>query len=127
MDRSRCTISAACGYSKNDMASVKEIVLPPLERRVCLTCGYRGAELQREGSAAAFVCPRCGQDLYTRPARSYAEMEGLSIAGREVMDPAAGMSEIEAGASTPKRRGGVVGMVRGWILRVVKAVRGGRA
>jgi hypothetical protein len=42
--------------------------------RKCVGCGYDGAML-RGGQAAR--CPRCSCDLRKRPARSYAEMEGL--------------------------------------------------
>jgi hypothetical protein len=42
--------------------------------RRCVACGYDGA-LLRDGSARR--CARCGCDLAERPARSYAEMEGL--------------------------------------------------
>lgn len=49
-----------------------------LDDRCCLTCGYRGRELQGRRGQDRLVCPRCRQDLYARPIRSYAEMEGLS-------------------------------------------------
>jgi len=42
--------------------------------RQCVACGYDGA-LLRGGRAER--CARCGCDLKQRPARSYAEMEGL--------------------------------------------------
>lgn len=42
--------------------------------RRCVGCGYDGA-LLRGGLAQR--CARCGCDLRQRPARSYAEMEGL--------------------------------------------------
>ena len=42
--------------------------------RRCVACGYDGA-LLRGGLAER--CARCGCDLRQRPARSYAEMEGL--------------------------------------------------
>jgi hypothetical protein len=42
--------------------------------RRCVACGYDGA-LLRGGTAPR--CARCGCDLLERPARSYAEMEGL--------------------------------------------------
>lgn len=45
-----------------------------LLKRRCVECGYDGA-LLRGGDAQR--CARCGCDLRTRPARSYAEMEGL--------------------------------------------------
>jgi len=40
----------------------------------CVECGYDGAMLH---GGAAERCTRCGCDLLERPARSYAEMEGL--------------------------------------------------
>ena len=42
--------------------------------RRCVACGYDGA-LLRGGEAER--CARCGCDLMKRPAKSYAEMEGL--------------------------------------------------
>ena len=42
--------------------------------RQCVACGYDG-KLLRDGQASR--CARCGCDLRKRPARSYAEMEGL--------------------------------------------------
>ncbi len=47
---------------------------PRLFTRRCVVCGYDGA-LLRGGYAER--CARCGCDLQDRPARSYAEMEGL--------------------------------------------------
>jgi hypothetical protein len=46
-----------------------------LQRRQCVACGYDGARL-RDGRAR--YCAQCGCDLRQRPARSYAEMEGLT-------------------------------------------------
>ncbi len=55
-----------------------------LHRQRCLRCGYQGQEIQSsiapDGERVAtslLRCPRCAQDLYTRPPRSYAELEGL--------------------------------------------------
>lgn len=48
-----------------------------LHDRMCLRCGYRGEELQGGPGSQVFSCPRCAEDLYARPARSYAELEGL--------------------------------------------------
>lgn len=53
-------------------------VAPRHAQRLCLSCGYRGPELQ--GDSGVFVCPSCGTDLYARPPRSYAELEGLDQA-----------------------------------------------
>ncbi len=44
-----------------------------LRRRLCVACGYDGILLRE----AASHCANCGCDLRKRPARSYAEMEGL--------------------------------------------------
>lgn len=58
---------------------------PHLERQRCVRCGYDGPDLQGPAIANAermgaplLSCPRCQQDLYTRPPRSYAELEGFS-------------------------------------------------
>lgn len=53
-------------------------LLPWMHTRVCLRCGHDGPEMQVDIASAPVACPRCGQDLWARPARSYAEMEGLS-------------------------------------------------
>jgi hypothetical protein len=42
--------------------------------RRCVCCGYDGEMLQ---GGCAERCAHCGCDLRLRPARSYAEMEGL--------------------------------------------------
>ena len=53
-----------------------------LHVRRCLRCGYAGVELQvsaedRPGEIPPLVCPNCCEDLYARPPRSYAELEGI--------------------------------------------------
>lgn len=45
-----------------------------LLRRRCVACGYDGSLLRAPSLRS---CPRCTCDLTQRPARSYAEMEGL--------------------------------------------------
>ncbi len=50
--------------------------------RICRACGYGGRELQRR-HLTQYFCPRCGCDLYARPPRSYAEMEGFAPAPAE--------------------------------------------
>lgn len=42
--------------------------------RCCVRCGYDGPEVSRRDAGR---CPQCDCDLTKRPARSYAEMEGL--------------------------------------------------
>ncbi len=56
------------------MATTVRTINPNLFVRRCVACGYDGA-LLKAGDAAR--CARCGCDLRIRPARSYAEMEGL--------------------------------------------------
>jgi hypothetical protein len=50
-----------------------------LRQRFCLVCGYDGPELQGDGGDETYRCPACDADLYTRPPRSYAELEGLDV------------------------------------------------
>lgn len=45
--------------------------------RFCPRCGYRGNELQGSRGGLVIACPNCREDLYSRPARSYLEMEGF--------------------------------------------------
>ena len=55
------------------LGKLKQVPSQLLIRR-CLSCGYDGGLL---GTSATQRCPRCGCDFSKRPARSYAEMEGL--------------------------------------------------
>lgn len=73
-----------------------------LWQRVCLSCGFRGPELQRDDEHAAYHCPGCGQDLYARPPRSYAEMEGLARPAPPA--PACLVTPPCRPASPPRRR-----------------------
>lgn len=59
------------------MASVGQTIPQWVRRRVCLSCGFAGKSLQADAPQTCWTCPRCGVDLYQRPPRSYAEMEGL--------------------------------------------------
>lgn len=56
-----------------------------LHTRRCVACGYDGG-LLRNGRAPR--CARCGCDLAERPAKSYAEMEGLTETTTVVHRPA---------------------------------------
>jgi hypothetical protein len=56
------------------MASNVKMLDYRLLARRCVACGYDGVQL-RNGYAAR--CARCDCDFRRRPARSYAEMEGL--------------------------------------------------
>lgn len=47
---------------------------------MCLACGYSGAEVQGPLALLKYRCPSCQTDLYARPPRSYAQMEGLAPA-----------------------------------------------
>ncbi len=46
-------------------------------RKICVVCGYDGAEVRGDLGEIGYQCPQCGQDLYARSPMSYAEMEGL--------------------------------------------------
>lgn len=45
---------------------------------MCLACGYSGPEVQGPLALLKYRCPSCQTDLYARPPRSYAQMEGLA-------------------------------------------------
>lgn len=57
-----------------------------LRQRCCLICGYDGPELQGDTAEGTYRCPACDADLYARPPRSYAELEGF-IAGPPAAKP----------------------------------------
>lgn len=61
------------------MSSVRHDTADRLRQRICLACGYRGPEVQQGFPIEVFVCPACACDLYARPPRSYAEMEGVDF------------------------------------------------
>jgi hypothetical protein len=65
--------------------------------RMCVCCGYDGA-LLKGGTAPR--CAHCGCDLRKRPARSYAEMEGLL--GQSV--PVRGMGDTHFPTMVDERR-----------------------
>lgn len=79
----------------------------------CVGCGYDGS-LLRGGVASR--CPRCGCDLRKRPARSYAEMEGLiGLSSLEDED------EVDV-AFEPPRRGDRV--IHRWLAFLFFAMMG---
>jgi len=64
-----------------------------LSRR-CVACG---AETDPLNDASPTYCPCCGTDLLERPARSYAEMEGLiGEETQQVLDASPGRSPSSA-------------------------------
>lgn len=54
---------------------------------MCVACGYDGPELQPDDAVLLVYCPRCDADLYERPPRSYAELEGLEDPGMDAYFP----------------------------------------
>ena len=60
--------------------------------RACLACGHRGPSLQRRSPDRALRCPGCGADLYSRPPRSYAELEGFVPIEHDEIDRGSGES-----------------------------------
>ena len=71
-------------------------------RRMCVYCGFDGLTIQAGGDLTDFRCPACSGDLYSRPPRSYLEMEGF------VAVPAAGPAPVTGW------RGLVVCLMRAW-------------
>ena len=69
------------------MPRTRPAVSVELDRRLCLRCGYRGRLLQGDRGLMTFTCPSCRCDLYARPPRSYAEMEGLHDQGEDSAIP----------------------------------------
>jgi hypothetical protein len=59
------------------MPQVRERTGRWIHLRICLGCGYDGAEMQQDGENRVFRCPCCRADLYARPPRSYAQLEGM--------------------------------------------------
>ncbi|GAB4516286.1 MAG: hypothetical protein Tsb0013_20890 [Phycisphaerales bacterium] len=49
-----------------------------LTRRRCVACGCEHPSFAAPIERRPSWCPSCGEDLYARPPRSYAEMEGLA-------------------------------------------------
>ncbi|MGE3109608.1 MAG: hypothetical protein AB7G11_12700 [Phycisphaerales bacterium] len=102
------------------MAALRESRADRLHARMCLSCGYQGRELQQRDEASAYSCPFCGADLYARPARSYAEMEGLApLTSLDcvILDAA------DSIPSCPRRRAAPRGFIRTLIHRVASRVR----
>lgn len=77
-----------------------------VDARMCLDCGFDGPALQGKRGAMTFACPECGADLYARPARSYAELEGFTTkaCGPSTLAPLAGPRG--ATRPTPAQPGG---------------------
>lgn len=67
----RCILTLAMARAQ------PQAIRTDLERKMCLACGHRGRHLQGEKGLITFQCPNCGADLYSRPPRSYAELEGF--------------------------------------------------
>ncbi len=108
-----------------------------MHTRVCPRCGYAGSEIDHRDATvltAVYVCPRCCEDLYARPAMSYAEREGLpEVVLRGDLTPASPRAARARRAPWWRRvlvgtlrLLGVRAMVRG-VHRAIGAVRGSRS
>ncbi len=84
-----------------------------VHRRLCLACGYDGPALQGHRADTTYACPNCGEDLYARPARSYAEMEGFD----EEFEPA--QTQARGSPEPP----GLWGRIVNWLRRSFPARR----
>lgn len=106
--------------------------LDHLTVRMCLSCGRRAADLQTSANVPLFVCPSCGADLYARPPRSYAEMEGLNDAGFDPYGrfaskerrPRTDRTTVRSQASRWRARAGAAGiaLVRAVLVVLIVAV-----
>jgi predicted RNA-binding Zn-ribbon protein involved in translation (DUF1610 family) len=97
------------------MRSVRSPLPPSFTVKTCLSCGYRGPELQGRRGRYQFVCPECGTDLYERPARSYAELEGLAEP-----DPAIDLEPDWAAEAPPSRWRAAFDAFAGWVRRLLR-------
>lgn len=85
-----------------------------LRTRRCLSCGYAGPELQGDRGRITFRCPACAEDLYARPARSYAEMEGLDL----LLEPP-GAARPAWRARMRAVRSGLIAAKRHWLTQTL--------
>jgi len=92
-----------------------------LRQRCCLVCGYDGPELQGESGEETYRCPACDADLYARPPRSYAELEGF-VAESEPAAPGGerALAEIKVRRGLPTW----VSRLVGWLTGPRKRARG---
>ncbi|MFG0257572.1 MAG: hypothetical protein ACF8GE_06690 [Phycisphaerales bacterium JB043] len=91
-----------------------------LQKRVCLSCGYDGQPIQEHLEAIDFLCPMCDEDLYARPPRSYAEMEGLDpvvdIDRVRLEEWSRSMLQVEYATRVRRRPARIAGLVFGSAL-----------
>ena len=110
------------------MAQAHKAIRVEHERKMCLSCGYRGRILQGERGLITFQCPSCGCDLYARPPRSYAELEGF-IAPDPAANPTRSipLPDKPAKAERRARHGIVLERLLAWSIAVtlLLAVSGG--
>ncbi|MHC4975070.1 MAG: hypothetical protein ACYTF7_00525 [Planctomycetota bacterium] len=96
-----------------------------LQKRVCLSCGYDGQPVQERLEAIDFRCPMCDEDLYARPPRSYAEMEGLSsdvvIDRVRLEEWSRSMLRVEYAARVKQRPARIAGLIFGSALGAAMA------
>jgi predicted RNA-binding Zn-ribbon protein involved in translation (DUF1610 family) len=89
-----------------------------MHTRCCPCCGYAGWELQLTDDESAYRCPNCDQDLYARPALSYAQREGLIP----------GIVRLNAEATAPRERAALpVRLWRGVCAAARRVLRGARS
>mgnify|MGYP000556951746 CR=1 FL=1 len=70
---------------------------------MCPRCGDRADAIQHDWPRRPHICPSCGGDLYARPPRSYAEMEGLEPDARAMRHAARWLVPILSAARAIRR------------------------
>jgi predicted RNA-binding Zn-ribbon protein involved in translation (DUF1610 family) len=105
------------------MAQAHKAIRVEHERKMCLSCGYRGRILQGERGLITFQCPSCGCDLYARPPRSYAELEGF-VVPEPARPPALTIPTPppSRAARGRTRRGVILERLLAWSIAVILAI-----
>lgn len=81
-----------------------------MTRRRCCECGFDGPPLQGSRGELALRCPQCDADLYERPPRSYAELEGFVRKPAEA-PPAPAPAATPASGLVPMLVWGAIGVL----------------
>jgi hypothetical protein len=113
-------VKARCAHGRRDLCAVVFVMRAlrttspaRIHRKLCLACGFDGHEIQHLRFAECTTCPHCGEDLGTRPPRSYAELEGLDDDLGPILRPTRGPQPIRPHG--PWRK--LLGALRRWLTQ----------